>query len=93
VVFRGYIQNGKVVTVEPVDLPNGTEVELSPRRSAVASRRPRSLARPAAGGKERPHSKPKSFLKIYENVIGKARGLPPDASRNVDHYLYGARKR
>lgn len=22
-------------------------------------------------------------------IIGKAQGLPPDASRNVDHYLYG----
>jgi type IV secretory pathway ATPase VirB11/archaellum biosynthesis ATPase len=24
-----------------------------------------------------------------EPVIGKAKGLPPDASKNVDHYLYG----
>ena len=26
-------------------------------------------------------------------VIGAAQGLPPDASVNVDHYLYGATKR
>ncbi|MBI4566873.1 MAG: hypothetical protein HY719_00590 [Planctomycetes bacterium] len=25
-------------------------------------------------------------------VIGKAQGLPPDASKNVDHYLYGLPK-
>jgi hypothetical protein len=27
------------------------------------------------------------------NVIGKAKGLPPDASVNMDHYLYGMPKR
>lgn len=32
---------------------------------------------------------------LYErlkSVIGAARGMPPDASVNVDHYLYGAPK-
>ena len=32
---------------------------------------------------------------LYErlkSVIGKAQGLPPDASQNVDHYLYGQPK-
>ena len=27
-----------------------------------------------------------------KSVIGTARGLPPDASQNVDHYLYGQDK-
>ena len=33
---------------------------------------------------------------LYErlkSVIGTARGLPPDAAMNVDHYLYGHPKR
>jgi hypothetical protein len=32
---------------------------------------------------------------LYErlkSVVGKARGLPPDAAQNVDHYLYGQPK-
>ena len=29
----------------------------------------------------------------YKDIIGIAEGLPPDASRNLDHYLYGAPKR
>lgn len=32
---------------------------------------------------------------LYErlkSVIGKAKGLPPDAAQNVDHYLYGQPK-
>ncbi len=33
---------------------------------------------------------------LYErlkSVIGEAKGLPPDASQNVDHYLYGQARR
>jgi len=31
--------------------------------------------------------------KRMRRLAGKARGLPPDAARNVDHYLYGHEKR
>ena len=37
-----------------------------------------------------------SGLSLYERlepVIGRAQGLPPDASENIDHYLYGHPKR
>ena len=30
-----------------------------------------------------------SLFERLESVIGRAQGLPPDASENVDHYLYG----
>lgn len=30
---------------------------------------------------------------VLLKYAGKAKGLPPDASRNLDHYLYGAPKR
>ena len=33
-----------------------------------------------------------SLYERLEPVIGKAKGLPPDASSNVDHYLYGHSK-
>jgi hypothetical protein len=41
---------------------------------------------------EEPHSGV-PFRERYASVIGKAVGLPADASLNVDHYLYGAPKR
>lgn len=34
-----------------------------------------------------------SFEERYAAVIGKAKDLPPDASKNIDHYLYGSPKR
>ena len=33
-----------------------------------------------------------SLAERLSNVIGKAKGLPPDASVQHDHYLYGAPK-
>jgi hypothetical protein len=44
-----------------------------------------------SNGKEKPRRKSKqlSILKL----AGKVRGLPGDASRNIDHYLYGHPKR
>lgn len=33
-----------------------------------------------------------SFEERYASVIGKAKGLPPDASQNIDHYLCGSPK-
>ncbi len=44
---------------------------------------------PKKGGDHKPRS-PNERLK---SVIGKAKGLPADASRDIDHYLYGAPKR
>ena len=34
-----------------------------------------------------------TFLERLGDVVGKAGGLPEDASNNVDHYLYGHPKR
>jgi hypothetical protein len=42
-------------------------------------------ARPAAGKK--------AARRRVMRHAGAARGLPPDASRNLDHYLYGHPKR
>jgi hypothetical protein len=30
---------------------------------------------------------------VLKDFIGKAEGLPPDAAKNHDHYLYGAPKK
>lgn len=50
----------------------------------------RLLAEDLAQGKE------EAIPSIYETLkdfVGKAEGLPPDASVNLDHYLYGLPKR
>ena len=76
---RGHVKNG-VVLVEPgVTLPEGAEVKME-----VAS-----------GGEE------EAILDEHGQTLGqkllkyagKAVGLPPDAARNHDHYLYGTPKR
>jgi hypothetical protein len=79
---RGVIKKGKVLLNTPCVLPDGTEVEVRPVKK---SRKP---AKPP-GSKKRP----RSLAERLRNVIGKANGLPPDASLNVDHYLYGLSKR
>ena len=38
-------------------------------------------------------ARPRSLAERLANVIGKAQSLPPDASVNLDHYLYGLPKR
>jgi hypothetical protein len=35
---------------------------------------------------------PRSLAERYASFIGTAKGLPPDMSENLDHYLYGLPK-
>ena len=82
--IRGKVKNGKVVLENPNALAEGTEVEVRParkRKSAPKGRRPKVRAGP------------RSLAERLANVIGKATGLPPDASVNHDHYLYDLPKR
>jgi len=83
--IRGKVKNGKVVLQRPHTIPDGTEVEVRP----VKRRKP-------TGKKAKP-TKPKARLRSlaerFANVVGKATGLPADASINHDHYLYGTPKK
>ena len=45
------------------------------------------------GGKNRMEESGTTLYERLKSVIGTARGLPPDAAMNVDHYLYGQPKR
>ncbi len=38
-------------------------------------------------------TKQPTWAEVWKDVIGKAKGLPSDSSRNHDHYLYGTGKR
>lgn len=81
---RGKIKNGKVFLDNPRALAEGTEVEVRPVRKRKSA---------AKAGRTKTKARPRSLAERLANVIGKAKNLPPDASVNVDHYLYGLPKR
>ena len=82
---RGKIKNGKVQLDDPKALAEGTEVEVRPVKKA---RKSPKAAKPA----DKKKIPPRSFADRFRRFIGKAKGLPPDMSVNLDHYLYGAPK-
>lgn len=73
--YRGRVRNGSLILDEPVTLPEGAEVEVT----VIVYDDPQSECAPDG------HSQPKALMEF----AGKATGLPPDASRNMDHYLCG----
>ena len=75
---RGHVHNGVVVLDDPTALPDGAEVSV------------RQVKQPA--GPEGDEGPPKTMYERYKRFIGAAKGLPPDASANIDHYLYGTPK-
>ncbi len=77
-MIRGRVQNGVVVLEAPADLRKGTEVAVEPLLKA--NRKGKAIKRPTVG-------------KALASLAGKAKGLPPDAARNLDHYLYGHAQR
>ena len=75
--YRGHVENGKVILQEGAHLPDGTEVKVQAMKTRKKSDRGKQLS-----------PKP-TVSKGLLALAGKARGLPPDAARNLDHYLYG----
>jgi hypothetical protein len=78
-VYRGKIENGKVLLMDPNALPNGTEVEIRP------------VTKPRRSGKSKKNSR--NLAQRLAPFIGRAKDLPPDMSVNLDHYLYGLPRR
>jgi hypothetical protein len=76
--YRGHIRNGVVVLDDQPALPEGAKVSVE------------LLAGPeeVSSGDEGP-----TLLERLRPIVGAAKGLPADASTNVDHYLYGHPKR
>jgi hypothetical protein len=81
---RGKVKNGKVLLDKPRAFPDGTEVEVRRAKKRKATIRKGKSAKPKAPLR--------SLAERLANVIGKAKNLPPDASVNIDHYLYGLPK-
>lgn len=75
--LRGRIRNGNVVFDEPVELPEGAVVTIA--FDSAAERSSDDDAGP-------------TLFERLEPVFGIANDLPPDGSRKLDHYLYGAPK-
>jgi len=79
VTYKGYVKNGVIVLDEPAGLKDGDRVSVRPLRTRV--RTTRKGRRPA------------TLYERLKSVVGKAKGLPPDAAVNHDHYLYGLPKK
>jgi hypothetical protein len=78
--YRGHVKNGVVVLDEPVRLAEGATVDVVPVEPKGQE--------PSSFSEVRP--------KIWEKLsalAGSIEGLPTDAARNHDHYLYGTPKR
>jgi len=73
--YQGHVEDGMVVFDEPAALADGTRVAI-----AAVEVRPEEPS-PSSGGP--------TLLDRLKPLIGTVKRLPPDASRNVDHYLYG----
>lgn len=78
-VYRGHVRNGVVVLDDPaVRLPDGAEVQI-----AVVAPADESVAADKGDA---------TLGQKLLRYAGKAIGLPSDAARNHDHYLYGTPK-
>ena len=73
-IYRGHVENGVVLLDENVQLPSGTKVKIEPVEP--------SGTRPDEGDGATVYERLKPF-------IGSAKGLPPDASKHIDDFLYG----
>ena len=76
---RGRVKNGVVVLEPGIALPEGAAVRLE----ITASQE----------GQVEVDENGRTLGQKLLKYAGKAVGLPPDAARNHDHYLYGTPKR
>ena len=77
-VYRGHVENGVIRLDDAPILPEGTRAEVR----LLTEGMPREQ-----------EERVPSVCEAMRDFVGKAEGLPPDASVNLDHYLYGLPKR
>jgi hypothetical protein len=77
-VYRGRVENGVIRLEDAPNLPEGAEVEVL----LVVEEASHDAS-----------ERPQSLCETLKDFVGKVEGLPPDASVNLDHYLYGMPKR
>jgi hypothetical protein len=76
--YNGHVKNGIVVLDDPVQLPEGAKVRVEILES---------------GEEVLVDENGQTLGQKLLKHAGKAVGLPPDAARNHDHYLYGTPKK
>jgi predicted DNA-binding antitoxin AbrB/MazE fold protein len=77
-VYRGRVENGVIRLENAPTLPEGVEVEVRLRTENTSTEGEEGIP---------------SVCEALKDFVGKAEGLPADASVNLDHYLYGLPKR
>jgi hypothetical protein len=82
--YRGTVKNG-VVVFDGETPPEGTTVDVAETAAATPPINNENLT-----PEQRAHRLHQSLLELAKNA---EQVLPMDASRNVDHYLYGHPKR
>jgi hypothetical protein len=75
--LSGHVKNGRIELDAPVALPEGARVQIE-------------LTPPVPPPDDGDDARLAQTLLKY---AGKAVGLPPDAARDHDHYLYGTAKK
>jgi hypothetical protein len=85
--YRGHVNNGVVVFDDAVTLPEGLSVRVEPADSIPDEDDEKNIP------DEDDEKNIPTLLERLAPFVGKLEGLPPDASVNVDHYLYGLPKR
>jgi len=78
-VLVGHIKDGAIILDSPISLPEGAAVQVYVMPASSA---------PDAASDDGP-----SLLDRLRPIVGQVTDLPPDASLNIDHYLYGHPKR
>jgi hypothetical protein len=83
--YRGHIKNGAVEFEEPVALPEGAEVEVTPKVEGTGEKPVEDLAQ-VEGEIPTLHER-------FGHLIGIGNGLPKDMAENHDLYIHGAPKK
>jgi hypothetical protein len=79
--YRGHIKNGVVEFVQPVPLPEGAEVDVTPSETENGEN--------LQGGEgEIP-----SLYEQLKDFCGIIKDLPSDFAKNHDHYIHGTPRR
>lgn len=77
--YCGHVKNGVVVVDDAVILPEGAQVRIDIVTSSVSDETNQAASDEKGPADRQPLMK----------YAGIANDLPPDAARNLDHYLYG----
>ncbi len=75
-IYRGHVKEGTIILDEDISLPDGTPVTIQPVEPPAGAQQP-----------EVP-----TLYERFQNVIGKATGLPGDSAHQHDHYIHGTPK-